>query len=83
MKKDQKYIDIVCVIAFVAGFILTVADGCKNFFGAPQSVQYLSNFIYICLVMPACIGCSSFPHWMCPDLFPREVEETEDEPCGQ
>lgn len=83
MKKDQKLIDIVCAIAFVAGFVFTVADGCKNFFDLSQGTQYLSNFIYMCLVLPACIGCSSFPEWVCPDLFPKEAEKTEDEPCRQ
>lgn len=83
MKKDQKLIDIVCAIAFVTGFVLTVTDGCMNFFGLSQGAQYLSNFIYMCLVLPACIGCSSFPQWMRPDLFSKEAEKTEDEPCRQ
>ena len=29
--KDRKIIDIICAIAFVVGFVLTVTDGCKNF----------------------------------------------------
>ncbi len=79
MKKDQKYIDIICVIAFVAGFILTVADGCKEFFGASQAVQYISNFVFICIILPAVIGCSSLPQRVHPELFAEETEKVEEQ----
>lgn len=83
MDKNQRIINILCAIAFVVGFVFTVADGWKEFLGLSQGIQYLANFFFICLVLPVCIGCSSFPQWVCPDLFTEETDKSEEEPCRQ
>ena len=79
MKKNQRIIDVLLAIVFVFGFVMTVSDGFKEFFGCTQAAQYLANFIYIVIVLPACISCSSFPQWVNPELFCEGTDSAAEE----
>lgn len=82
MEKYQRIINIACAVVFIVGFVLTVADGYKTFFGLGQGFQYLMNFVYICIVLPACIGCSSLPEWATSPSSEKAVD-AEEKPCQE
>lgn len=67
-KKKQRLINAICCVVLVAGMIATSIDGVK-LCGGSQAGQYLFNFIYIWLVMPACIGLSDLPERAHPEHY--------------
>ena len=67
-KAQQRAVNIICALVLVAGMVMTSIDGVKRF-GGSQAGQYLFNFVFICLVMPACIGLSDIAERAHPEYF--------------
>ena len=65
----QHIVNAICVLAIVAGIIITSADAIVALFGCAHFWQYLFNFAFICLVAPACIAASDLPRKMHPEYY--------------
>ena len=65
----QHIVNAICVLAIVAGIIITSTDAIVALFGCAQFWQYLFNFAFICLVAPACIAASDLPRKMHPEYY--------------
>ena len=68
-KAQQRAVNIICAAALIAGIWLTSVDGIMRYFKGAQGAQYLFNFVFICLVMPACIGLSDIAERAHPEYF--------------
>ena len=65
----QHVVNAICVLAIVAGIIITSTDAIVALFGCALFWQYLFNFAFICLVAPACIAASDLPRKMHPEYY--------------
>ena len=65
----QHVVNTICVLAIVAGIIITSTDAIVALFGCVRFWQYLFNFTFICLVAPACIAASDLPRRMHPEYY--------------
>lgn len=68
-RKQQRVINIICALALIAGMWLTSVDGIMRYFKGAQAAQYLFNCVFICLVLPACIGLSDLAERSHPEHF--------------
>lgn len=67
-RNKQRLINAICLAVLLAGMVVTSIDGVK-LCGGSQAGQYLFNFVYIWLVMPACIGLSDLPERAHPEHY--------------
>ena len=66
--RQQAIINVLALVAVLAGGYITVTDSMVTVFGQSQGVQYLFNFVYIVMVLPISIAVSDLFERLHPEL---------------